>query len=225
MPKSPATELARRESDDRLVDRSIQEIDRIIRASAINAVVAVGDHLIATFFGGDLDLARSKNPLKPAALNRLFDRADELPISAYALKRAVRLAIQYRDLPSATRDALSVRHQALLLPVPDTAEKAKLAEMAVAKNFTTRQLERVVQQKRPKPRAGKPAGRPVLPTLVKHTSALRRIVEKQDVGMTITPAALRALDDETLHLIQRDLTALREHLERIGDAVTRRTRF
>ena len=86
-------------TDDDLVDQTIVHLRRIWSEGLLKTVVAMGNYLIETFYGGSLVEAQSRSPRKPAALARLYERADDLPVSVHALKQCVRIAAQYHELP------------------------------------------------------------------------------------------------------------------------------
>src|SRR5258706_12155272 len=117
------------ERDD--LDEVIAQINALWRKGVLNTVVALGDYLIKTFYGGDLELAQSHSPTKPARLTQLFDRADELQVSIHALKESVRIAAQYHEMPRAVADGISKSHHAALLPVADLTQKVRYAQEAI----------------------------------------------------------------------------------------------
>ena len=221
MSRSPSSALARRDADDRLADHFIARTNAIVRQSMVDTVVAVGDDLISTFFGGDLDLARSNSPRKPEALARVLVRAGEMPLSQHALRRAIAIAVQYRELPTNLQKNLSMRHQEALLVLPDTAAKVQLGQLAVARQLTSDQLVNAVREKSGRPGKKRPPGRPVTPALVKHAASLERTIRDIQIGPLLAGSALRTLGAGELALIERQLKLVREHVERIADAVGR----
>src|SRR5437764_599140 len=97
--KRPSKALVARpvDPDTALVDSVIAHITRVYHRGAIVTVVEIGEHLIETLFTGDLELAASHHPSKPAAMAQLLKRAKETPLSAHALQKSVPIAVQYRD--------------------------------------------------------------------------------------------------------------------------------
>src|SRR6185369_16354574 len=71
-----STALARREvdTDERLVNEALRHIQAITRRAVLEGTVEIGDYLVATFFGGDLELASSNSPTKENALRQLLAR-------------------------------------------------------------------------------------------------------------------------------------------------------
>src|SRR5262245_41535163 len=96
-------------TSDPLVDEAMGEINRIWNSGIRDTVVRLGQYMIQTFYGS-LEAARSHKPVKAASLQALLERADQLPVSAHALKMAVRVALVVRELPKTTASALTASH-------------------------------------------------------------------------------------------------------------------
>jgi hypothetical protein len=134
-------------SDDALVEEAVAHIRRLWSHGLLATVVALGDYLITTFYAGNLRDVRSRRAHKPAALARLLARADELPVTAHALKQSMRMAAQYHELPRSLAETLSKTQHEALLPVGDLREKVALAREAAAGGLTSRELaERIADR-------------------------------------------------------------------------------
>lgn len=208
------------EADERLVREVLAHIQQISRRALIDGTAEIGDYLVLKFFDGNLELATSNSPTKGEALRRLLDRAGEIDTSAAYLRRAIRFSVQYRALPASVRDKLSMRQQLALLPVSDPQQKRKLAEEALTRGLTSDQLVRRVRQAGPR-KGG--SGRQPLPELDRTTRAALRLLTGEAVDGALVPTALRALPEDARDTIRRTLVALRERVERIGDALDRAT--
>ena len=110
-------------------------------------VFATGGHVRAptspvldTFFGGDVSafLARRRRHLS----FRVLTRRPDLPFEPHELYRAVRLVEQQQEIPDVLTDQLGYSQQLALLPVRDLGAKLRLAERAVAEDWTVRQRTR-----------------------------------------------------------------------------------
>lgn len=203
--------------DDALVERAIAHVRGLARRGLLETAVAIGDYLVATFFDGDLELARSRRPTKPAALSRFLERADETEIAASLLRRSIALSAQYRSLPAPVRDRLSVSQHTALLPVDDAREKARLAAEAVARGLSKKEIEGIVRRD---PEHAPTRGRPPRSHLEKAVGAARRALSALIEG-ELTAARLRKLPPEVREGLARDLHAIRERSERIADALLR----
>src|SRR5947207_2882257 len=119
--KAPLRAVQRRglDDDDRLVEEALHHLRDLARQAMLDVAVAMGDYIVKQFFDGDLELARSNTPAKPAALRRLLERSDEMDVSSALIRRSVALSVQYRQLPPAVRGALSRRQQMALVPGGD----------------------------------------------------------------------------------------------------------
>src|SRR5688572_14106128 len=131
-----ANKRATLSKDESEVQAAIEHIQRIWRQGLLDAVVAVGDYLIRVAYSGDLALASSFRPTKPKLLEALYARSHQLPIKPHALKVAVRIAVQYHQLPRPLADGLSKSHHEALLPVPELKAKVQLAEFTLSRAWT-----------------------------------------------------------------------------------------
>jgi hypothetical protein len=161
-------------SDDALVEEALAHIRRIWSHGLLTTVVALGDYLIKTFYAGDLRDVRSRRAHKPAALARLLARADELPVTAHALKQSMRMAAQYHELPRSLAEALSKTQHEALLPVGDLREKVALAREAAAGGLTSRELADRIADRGERSRGG---GRRALPRVARRVGAVLRALD------------------------------------------------
>jgi hypothetical protein len=199
-----------------LLDRAVDDINRLYRAHGLETARAIGEYVVATFFAGDLDAALGR-ARSHATWRALADR-DDLLVSHSHLWSCVQVLEQRRRLPEGVGAALSISHHRRLLSVRDTEARARLAEAAVAEELTVRELEERVAAQRAAARVGERPGRKPLPKLVKALRALRRV----ELGALGSPDELGALRDEqaaeVLAEIEGQLRALEALRERVRGA-------
>jgi hypothetical protein len=161
--------------DNDLVNQAVQEVNRIHTVKGLEAALALGEYLLATFFAGDL-AAFGKRGKKHASFRALADRED-LAVAHTTLWYSVAVLDQLRQLPADIGSALPMSHHRLLLPVKDEKAKLALAQEAVDQKLGKREMEDRVRSVREqgKPNAGK-AGRPVLPPWAKSVGGIERAV-------------------------------------------------
>lgn len=198
-----------------LAQEALRFIARLARRADLELMIEIGDYVVEKFFAGQLDLARSSSPTKPVALKRLEQLAglEEIPVSR--LRVAISMSVQYRSLPVAVRDRLSVRQHRALLPVKDPQAKSKLAKQALSGKLSGDDLAKLVRSQHGPAQTGrKPMGE-----LERSLSAARRALVSSLVENALEPAKVRALEPSLRARLARDARTLRERLERIADAL------
>ncbi len=108
------------EVDDNLVDEAVVKIRAILDDTVAKGAVAVGEYVLRTFFGDDLEQVRSRDAKSGLSFRALAERCGsaELPISKSWLHAAVSVVAMRRALPQAERfKALPPSHQTALLPL------------------------------------------------------------------------------------------------------------
>lgn len=161
-------------ADDELIDRAVEELNRLHRESSLRLARRIGEYLLRTFFGGDLERFR-RCSVSHVSFRRLASR-DDLDFSASFLCTSVAVVEQCRQLPAAIAEQLPLSHHRLLIPVKDLELKTKLAHLAAREGLSKRQLGQKVRALRQRPGLVK-RGRPALPETVKKLNQLRRSAE------------------------------------------------
>ena len=206
-------------SDDALVEEAIAHIRRIWSHGLLATVVALGDYLIKTFYAGDLRDVRSRRAHKPAALARLLARADELPVTAHALKQSMRMAAQYHALPRSVAEALSKTQHEALLPVGDLREKVALAREAAAGGLTSRELaDRIADRGEPS-RGARGGGRRALPRVARRVGAVLRALDAPGFEDDLRAEALAGLPAAELERMREQVRGASERLARVREAL------
>jgi hypothetical protein len=205
-------------SDDALVEEALAHIRRIWSHGLLATVVALGDYLIETFYAGDLRDVRSRRAHKPAALARLLARADELPVTAHALKQSMRMAAQYHELPRSLAETLSKTQHEALLPVGDLREKVALAREAAAGRLTSRELADRIADRGERSRGG---GRRALPRVARRVGAVLRALDAPGFEDDLRAEALAGLPAAELERMREreQVRGARERLDRVREAL------
>jgi hypothetical protein len=163
--------------DEALVAQGVQDINAIYRANGLATARAVGEYVVAKFFGGDLDYAKKKHG-KHVSFTALGKHAD-LAIGRTTLWYWVSVLGQLRQLPDDIAGSLSMSHHTLLLTVKDPAKKLALAKEAVTTGVGKRKFEVRVRQVRDErePSTGNSPGRPPLPAWAKGIGSIKHAIE------------------------------------------------
>jgi hypothetical protein len=103
-----------------------------------------------------------------------------LRLGASSLWYSVAFLPQLRQLPEDIGGALPFSHHRLLIHVKDEDQKTKLAERAVSKDLSKRQLEEEIRKLRAKEREGAARGRKPLPGFVRAFNRLQKVAEELD---------------------------------------------
>lgn len=212
-PTKPTTSIDR--VDDRLVDRAVEDLRRIMLGGQVGLMAEVGHYLLKNFIGGE-EQARSKNPDKPASLNRLAERAAEFGMTPSGLTKSVAVAMQVRQLGKRIAERLGPTHHIALLPVRDPDEKRLLALAAANERWTVDVLRREVRRIQDT----HPGGRPRLPRLrLLVDRATRLLLGDEPIG--VRTEDLEAITPEDAQRLIRRVNALQAALERVEKQLLR----
>jgi len=204
-----ATELA-----PDLLDRAVEDINRIYRAHGLATARAIGEYVVTAFFAGDLDAALRRS--RSHATWRALAGREDLLVSHSHLWSCVQVLDQLRRLPDDIGEALSISHHRRLLTLRDEEARTRLAEAAVAEELSVRELEARVAAQRAEEQAGERRGRKPLPRIVKAIRALRRVELGGEVATEEEIGALR--EEQAAEVVaeideqMRVLEALRERV-------------
>ena len=211
----------------RLVDEACEHIASLLQKTLFKGMSEVGVYILKTFLADDEAEARSRNPIKSASYRQLLMRCDTLalPVSKSWLNNAVNLALLERSMgggeTSAAWTQLSPTHKVRLLPIRDPKTVAQLADKAVKKKMSTRQLQGAVLEelaKKPKDGRGRPPINPIMKALKGATKIFvlaggKRSFSKADVG---------TLDNARVSEALKAANALKARLESLIDKLENR---
>ena len=163
--------------DEALVAEGVRDINALYRAKGLETARAVGEYVVAKFFGGDVDYAKKKHS-KHVSFTALSEH-DDLAIGRTTLWYWVSVLGQLRQLPDDIAGSLSMSHHTLLLTVKDPAKKLALAREAVTTGVGKRDFEIRVRQVRDERESstGSSPGRPPLPGWAKGIGSIKKAVE------------------------------------------------
>lgn len=201
--------------DERLVDRAVAEINRLHRIKKFEAVQAIGQYVLETFFEGKFDYFHHHG--RKHASFRALTKHEDLSMSYVSLRNAVAFVEQLKLLPAKVATALPYSHHKLLLPVSTVEEKKDLAEKAVEKDLSKRELEQEVRKIRARPGVKRGPGRRPDPAFV---LAFRRL-EKLAVmaaSETLSPTVFTKFSAEDAADLAK---AAEKHLAKLGEVVVK----
>ena len=161
--------------DQKLVDKAVAEIYRLHRIKKFEAVQAIGQFVLETFFEGKFDNFHHHGR-KHASFRALADN-DDLSVSYVTIRNAVAFVEQMKLLPSGIAASLTYSHHRALLPVVALEDKKALAAKAVEKDLSKEELEQEVRKIRAKPGAKRGPGRRPDPAFIVAFRHLKKVTE------------------------------------------------
>ena len=169
----PAVALpGERALESRIVDTAVSDLNQIYTLKGLETARAVGEYVLARFFGGDITQFRHRG-VKHISFRTLADR-DDLQFSYSFLWNSVAVVEQLRQMPKEIADALSLSHHKLLLPVRDPGLKLELAQRAVRDKLSKRDLEGEIARYRKRDIVGARRGRKPAHPLAKGLAKIRK---------------------------------------------------
>lgn len=165
------------------VDQAVGTVNAILLRKNLEIAVEIHRYVLAEFFGGDFGAWQGMRPGAVPAYDAFIGHPG-LRVGKEMLRQLVLVGEQARQLPGEVASELSVAQHRALLPLEDPAERAQLAERALAEKLTAQQLADVVRELHPpKPRA---KGRPA------QLRGFRRLGEVYKAGKGLDPQHLAA---------------------------------
>jgi len=153
------------------VDEVVVRLNRLYRDKGLETIRAVGELVLETFFGGDVDNFRTRGRAH-VSFRKLAERKD-LEMSYQFIWNSVAVLDQLRLLPATVANALPVSHHKLLLPIKDADLKLRLAEEAVGEGLGKRDFGERVKGVREATAPDIKLGRPPLPAFARAATAIR----------------------------------------------------
>ena len=206
--------------DKKLVDEAVGWIGAKVAATLRRGAEDVGNYVLDKFFGGDPELAKSKNPQKNASYRALTDRCgtSELPVSRTWLGNAVGVAVMLRRLPETARAfrQLPPSYQETLLPLRDPARIEEVADKVSTKDLSYRELRKVVAEERAKIPGVDSRGRPPTPVIAKTVNRALKLFSFEGNKRVFSKADVDALDEQER---KRALKCAEGMIEQLKDLV------
>ncbi|MCC7537022.1 MAG: hypothetical protein IT379_12450 [Deltaproteobacteria bacterium] len=214
--RSAARELERK-ADGRLVSRSIALL-LAHQERVADSERTIGEHLLETYFDGDVELARSKSPSKPLSFASLAERVERETLwDEHDLRRFVIVAIVSRSLALRVLSKLTPDQLYRLGSIDALVERRKLAARIASGELAGHAVRDAIAKAGAGERSGGPRS---TPRAVRLARSLAKAVERIDDDDALLPRALRALDSETRTEVARALDAAADKLR----ALERRVR-
>jgi hypothetical protein len=160
--------------DQKLVDTAVVEINRLHREKKIEAVKAMGEFVVKTFFNDNFAHFHSHGR-KHASFRALAKRED-LSVGYVTIRNSVAFVEQLKMLPAKAATELPASHHRLLLPVASVEDKKTLAAKAMVEGLSARDLEQEVRKLRSKSGAKRGPGRRPDPAFVVACRHLTKVV-------------------------------------------------
>lgn len=207
--------------DQALLDEAVGKLNQIYALKGLETAREIGEYVLKTFFDGDPANFRERG--KAHVSFRELASHPDLQVSYSFISNSVAVVDQLRLLPEEIAAALPFTHQKLLLPVKDPAEKVRLAEDALQRKLTSRDLANEVKRVKEQQREGARVGRPPDPAIAKafgKLKAVRDLAQSEPINADIfarySPAKAKVLFNDVEHWLadlQKTLDEARQALD------------
>ena len=134
------------EDDINLVDRAYAKLSDIFYSNIGNAIFKAGKFVVSEFYNDEIELVKSKNPVKKLSLNKLIKKiqggSPKQPSRSWVFN-AVKLYVETKELETTvqTYGQLPISHKILLFPIHDRNTKLQLIHEAVKNKYTVVELK------------------------------------------------------------------------------------
>jgi hypothetical protein len=205
--------------DEPLVERSLALIEaHVIERDASRR--AIGEHILDAYFGGDSSLARSKNPQKPKSFTALATRAEaQFGWDESDFRYAVRIAITYRDLPSAVRDQIPASSLAALASIQDITEMRRLAARIASGEIRGEAAREAIAEAGASEARG---GRPRIPPALRAGQRAIRAVLRLEDDADMSAGRMRELDEMDALELADQMDDAAKRLREVAEALRER---
>ena len=134
------------ENDTDLVDRAYAELSDIFYSNIGNAIFKAGEFIVSEFYNNEIELVKSKNPVKKLSLNKLIKKIQgdsNKQLSRSWIFNAVKLYVETKELETTvqTYGQLPISHKILLFPIHNRSTKLQLIHEAVENKCTVVELK------------------------------------------------------------------------------------
>lgn len=232
-PEVPESELVvaiddvETEPDEALVDEAVAQIRKILADTLYKGATTVGAYVLATFFDNDPAQVRSRHPKKGASFRALAERCEsqDLPIKRSWLHSAVGVAVMHRQLPGGgvAFKQLPPALQTTLLPLREPDKVEKVAQRAVAKKLSLRDLRAVVKAERERARdPNETRGRRARPLIVKALDAATKAFKVTENGRLYTTFLIDEIEAEEMAQVVKTAKMLIGKLQGLVDKIEQR---
>ena len=138
-------------ADEKKIKAALAVIKKHEKAT-LDGALRVGKHLLKEFFGGNIEAFRSKSGKDPSF--RALCKRPELVmhgVSQSTLRNYIRVYATDADYPKNLRGKLGLATRIELLRVADSENRVAIAQVAVKKNLSTREVKKLIASQNPPP--------------------------------------------------------------------------
>lgn len=134
---------------DELIKEAVKYINEKANQALYMGSVNIGSYILTHFYGDNIDLARSRNPVKPLSYRLLCEHPD-LAIRPETLGVMLRVAAQeaFFLASKVKTQGLSYSHRAELVKILDDDVRVMLVHRVLEESLSVRQLAELVTQER-----------------------------------------------------------------------------
>ena len=193
----------------RQIEATAEAIRDVARERVLDTAREIGRLVIDGVFGGELDAWRNRGRKDPS-FQQLVTRLDRSEISESTLHRSVGILELEDRLGYPALDRLTATHGFVVLGLPGPVQQ-ELLDRARNEQLSSRELQALAIERRPKKRLG----RKPKPAVMKSLDRARKMLEQ---GGFEEMDALDAIDEERARSLLATAEAARDHF----DAITRR---
>lgn len=205
-------------TEDEVIDRIVRDLTTLQRRAGLEMARAVGRLIIDGLYGGDLAGWRTRG-VKDSSFRKLSARGD-LPMRPGSIYQAVAIFELTERLGLKGLQNLGISHLRLVLGLPER-QQVRLIERAEANGVSVSHLEAEVRKLR---REVPGAGRPALPRFRRTLNAVTRALADDDEDDALGDLdRIAELDDNTVAEIQAALRLVRQKMDALEAALSRRT--
>ncbi len=142
------------------LDRVVARLEALGRYAQLRHALEVGQLLVDTFFGSDVEAYLDRSSAKGRSFNALVARRSEalarLGLSAATLRGYIKVWNCWQQLPSAQRQGLQLSHFRQLAQLGDAASRQQLADQSRQQGWSVRELGRAVKAEQDSAVAARP---------------------------------------------------------------------
>ncbi len=145
------------------LDRFVARLETLGRYAQLRHALEVGQLLVDTFFGGDVEAYFDRSSSKGRSFNSLVARRSEalarLGLSAATLRGYIKVWNCWQQLPADQRKGLQLSHFRQLAQLGDASSREQLAAQSRQQGWSVRELSRAVKAEQDSAVASRPVHR------------------------------------------------------------------
>ncbi len=195
-------------TDTDLVASVAEKVRNAYHEGNLTTLIKVGTIVVDEMFGGDYEnfVAGAK---AHESFRALAKRAD-IGISSSQLWYAVNILENVRLIGDGEAQRLGSSHHRLLTHVSDKSKRKQIAERAIARNLTVKELEAEIRSSQVREPDAPKLGRPALPKAIKQLGELERVARSL---APVTDESLAGIDTKEIPEYAARLAGTRPRIE------------